>query len=226
MSKRRRTITVICVVVFSTLVSTALIGGASAKRGILNMLGISSTSQASTEIQREKGPRGPEANAPVENFGVIWDNKITRSGKPEDDAGWMWLRRKGVATIVNLRKDNTDVDYKKYGFDSFLWIPLSGGESPTDEKAEMFLRFIQHPDNQPVHVMCAEGKDRTGTMSALIRYSIDGWTMDEAIKEASLYRRGEDLSAARVEWLRQWATRHPPGSFRRPEQKGQGLPVR
>lgn len=221
MSKGSRMALLIGAVIIFTTISTAVIGGASSPRAILNLMGRWSPTQDTSAPQQEKSPRGPATDAPVENFGVIWDGKVTRSGKPENDAGWMWLRRQGIATIVNLRKDNTDVDYKKYGFDSFLWIPLSGGESPTDDKAEMFLRFIQQADNQPVHLMCAEGKDRTGTMSALIRYSIDGWTMDEALNEASLYRRGEELSLSRVLWLRQWASRHPPGSFRKPATKAQ-----
>lgn len=215
MLKGRRT--AIILVAVCVALGAAAIATGQMQRKLLGGYWLGSTSsQTYTQKTEKKTARGPEEFSPVENFGIIWDGKVTRSGKPDDDNGWMWLRRKGVATVVNLRKDNTDVDYKKYGFDSFLWIPLSGGESPTDEKAEMFLRFIQHPDNQPVHIMCAEGKDRTGTMSALIRYSIDGWTMDEAIAEASLYRRGEELSPKRVEWLRAWAEKHPPASFRRP----------
>lgn len=158
--------------------------------------------------------RGPVEDSEVRNFGVLHDGKITRSGKPETDDGWRWLRERGVEVIVNLRRDNSDVDYEKYGFKDVLWIPLRGGQSPDEETAIKFLRFVQQKGNQPLHVMCAEGKDRTGTMSALIRYSIDGWTMDAALDEAKLYRKGEDLSPERVRWLREWAKKHPPGSFR------------
>lgn len=175
--------------------------------------------RASVAAQARQGgdegkARGPVDGAKVKNFGVLHEGKITRSGKPKTDDGWRWLREeRGVEVVVNLRRDNSDVDYKKFGFRDVLWIPLRGGESPDEETAVKFLRFVQQAGNQPIHVMCAEGKDRTGTMSALIRYSIDGWTMDAALSEAKLYRKGEDLSPKRVRWLREWAKKHPPGSF-------------
>jgi hypothetical protein len=39
--------------------------------------------------------------------------------------------------------------------------------------------------------------------------------MDDAINEASLYRKGKPLSDDRIKWLREWASAHPPGSERR-----------
>lgn len=165
---------------------------------------------------KEKAPdakKGPVENAPVTRYGVIWDGKLSRSGMPKDENGWKWLRDQGVNTVVNFRQDN-DVDYGKYGIESFLWIPLNGGRMPSDAEAEKFLRFIQDADNSPVHIQCAEGKDRTGMMAALARYAVDGWPMDEALGEAGLYRRGEDLSPERIKWLRDWAAKHRPGSHR------------
>jgi hypothetical protein len=165
------------------------------------------------------GAWGPARWTPVENFGVIWHGRITRSGKPGDDTAWQWLRARGVHNVVNFRNDNEDVDYETFGL-GCLWIPLSGGESPSDDRAKAFLEYVQKPENQPVHIMCAEGKDRTGTMGALIRYSIEGWSMDEALAEAALYRGGEPLSDERTAWLRGWANRYPPGSLAAPVATG------
>ena len=174
--------------------------------------------QSSPKGQRDthaSRPRGPEPKtAGVPRYGIIWSGKLTRSGMPKDDEAWKWLRVQGINTIVNFRQRN-DVDYKKYGFESFLWIPLSGDQKPTDKQVDTFLQWIQDPENQPVHIQCAEGKDRTGMMAALVRYAVDGWPMEEAINEASLYRKGKPLSADRIEWLQQWAAAHQPGSYRR-----------
>ena len=153
---------------------------------------------------KEKTPaasKGPVAGAPVTRYGVIWDDKLSRSGMPEDDGGWKWMRDQGVNTIDNFRQEN-DVDYGKFGFESFLWIPLSGGRMPTDTDAEKFLRFIQDTDNSPVHLQCAEGKDRTGMMAALARYAVDGWSMDDALGELGLYLGNEELPARQLDWLR------------------------
>jgi hypothetical protein len=52
-------------------------------------------------------------------------------------------------------------------------------------------------------------------MVALVRYAIDGWTLDRALAEGRRLNGDADLSSQQVEWLLGWATRHPPGSHRR-----------
>jgi protein tyrosine/serine phosphatase len=105
------------------------------------------------------------------------------------------------------------VDYKKFGFEQVLKIPMRS-DPPSDLQAEEFLRFIQDPNHQPVHIHCTAGRSRTGMMAALARYSIDGWPMEKALAEARAYRGGEDLAAIRVAWLKDWAAKHQPGSYR------------
>ncbi|HZJ46434.1 MAG TPA: tyrosine-protein phosphatase [Pyrinomonadaceae bacterium] len=173
-----------------------------------------SPQQKVAQVDQPAQLRGPEAKGPVPKFGVLWEGKLTRSGLPKNEDGWKWLRAQGVNSIVNFRARN-DVDYKGYGFDNALWIPMDNGRLPTQAEAEAYLAWIQDPANQPVNIQCAEGKDRTGMMAALARYAIDGWTIDEALAEASLYRKGEPLANVRIRWLREWASKHQPGSHRR-----------
>ena len=155
----------------------------------------------------------PYRNGPLKRFGVVWPEQLTRSGLPRSDHGWIWLRARGVRTIVTFRTEH-DIDYRKFGFERVMHVPLSGSVMPTEEKAAEYLNFIQNPANQPVHIHCSAGKDRTGMMAALARYSIDGWTLTKALDEARQYRDGKDLSPRRVAWLRAWAKTHPPGSFK------------
>ncbi len=151
-------------------------------------------------------------SAPPRNYGVVWEHKLSRSGLPSDDSGWRWLRSQGVKSVVTFRPEN-DVDYDTFGFEHVLRIPMRS-DPPSDQQAEEFLRFIQDPANQPVHIHCTAGKDRTGIMAALTRYSIDGWPVQKALEEARVYRGGRDLSAKRVAWLNNWAVKHEPGSYR------------
>ena len=150
---------------------------------------------------------------PLRNYGVVWENELTRSGLPHDKSGWQWLRDHGTNSIVTFRPEH-DVDYEKFGFERVLRIPLTGTQVPTDEQADQFLAFIQDPANWPVHIHCSAGKDRTGMMAALARYAIDGWPMDKALAESRLYRDGHDLPGERVAWLESWAAKHKPGSYR------------
>jgi Tyrosine phosphatase family len=155
----------------------------------------------------------PYRNGPLRRFGVVWPHQLTRSGLPRSDRGWMWLRTRGIRSIVTFRTEN-DIDYRKFGFERVMYVPLSGSVMPTEKKATEYLKFIQDPANQPVHIHCSAGRDRTGMMAALVRYSIDGWPLTRALDEARQYRDGKELSQRRVAWLRAWATEHPPGSFK------------
>ena len=155
-------------------------------------------------------------NSPVRNYGVVWPGKLTRSGLPDSDSEWKWLRHEGVKSIVTFVDD--DVDYKKFGFGPVLRIPLDGQDVPTEAQSQKFLAFVQDPNNWPVHMHCHAGKDRTGMMAALVRYAVDGWSLDRALAEARPYRKGKDLADFRIEWLEKWAAAHEPGSERRPAE--------
>jgi protein tyrosine/serine phosphatase len=151
------------------------------------------------------------SNAPLQNYGVIWPNKLTRSGMPASDQGWYWLRNQGVKSVVTFRPEH-DVNYDQFGF-HVMRLPMEK-DPPDEQQAEEFLRFIQSPKNQPVHIHCTAGEGRTGLMAALTRYAIDGWPLDQALAEARSYRDGRDLSKNRLDWLKKWAAKHPPGSAR------------
>jgi hypothetical protein len=177
------------------------------------LLVLAAVSLGGWELSQELAGRGLINHSPMRNFGVVWDHKLTRSGLPYGDAGWEWLKQQGVHSVVTFREEN-DVDYAKFGFQDVLHLPWSGYREPTEEQVETYLKFIQDPSNQPVHIHCSAGKSRTSLMAALARYAIDGWPLDRALAEAKLYRSGEDMSPHLITWLRNWAAQHPPGSFR------------
>jgi protein tyrosine/serine phosphatase len=156
-----------------------------------------------------------EPALPVERYGVVWENRLTRSGTPEDESGWKWLRSQGVKSVVTFRKKK--VAYNEYGFEHVLQIPISENSpvaSITDEQADEFLRFVRDPSHAPVHIHCKKGRNRTGMMTALVRYAIDGWSMEKALEEAKRYHYNTDLPEDRIAWLRSWASRNEPGSYR------------
>ena len=39
--------------------------------------------------------------APLQHYGVIWPDKLTRSGMPASGQGWDWLRKQGVKSVAH-----------------------------------------------------------------------------------------------------------------------------
>src|SRR3989442_13930171 len=92
---------------------------------------------------------------------------------------------------------------------------------PLTRRAISRPRSFSDSSRTPTHMHCEAGRDRTGMMAALARYSIDGWPMEKALEEAGSYRNGEELPPKRVAWLYNWASKHKPGSYRvKPDEEG------
>ena len=106
---------------------------------------------------------------------------LYRSAQPTAE-GMKNLKRMGIKTIVNLRAFHSDEDeIGEIGLDNehigmHTWHPKK-------EDAVRFLGVVTDPDRLPVLVHCLHGADRTGTMCALYRIAIQGWTKQAAITE-------------------------------------------
>jgi len=151
-------------------------------------------------------------------YKVVVPGVLSRSGLPTDKQ-FIRLKKKGVMSVVNLLPANEpggkgDVtrlpSFGTLGF-RYLPLPLLGSLPPTNAEANRFLVFVRNPRNQPVHVFCKAGNARTGTMVALYRYSVQGWSVEKAIRESKKFGGGP--SKKQLAWLKQWASTHAPGSY-------------
>jgi protein tyrosine/serine phosphatase len=141
---------------------------------------------------------------------------LYRSAQPHPLA-LPWLRRYGIASIVNLREERYDDGARLLaglGFSSYLHLAIDDHAAPTDAQAAAFLAYVQDQRHWPVLVHCAEGKGRTGVLVALVRYAVDGWSIDQALAEANNYTAELALSDAQRAWLARWARHHAPGDQR------------
>jgi protein tyrosine/serine phosphatase len=107
---------------------------------------------------------------------------LLRGAQP-DATGFKTLEEMGVKTVVNLRFFHDDGDIKvkdsKLDFKRIHFTPIY----PEDADMVKFLKIVNDPSKHPVFVHCQHGSDRTGTMCALYRIAIQGWTKEDAIKE-------------------------------------------
>jgi tyrosine-protein phosphatase SIW14 len=97
----------------------------------------------------------------------------------------------GIKTVINLRGPDEgtrseETEAKAAGLRYFN-VPLPGLGRPRNEQVEKVLSLIDDSENSPVFVHCHHGEDRTGTIIAVYRISHDGWTAEQAKKEAKSY---------------------------------------
>ncbi len=122
----------------------------------------------------------------IPNFHKVTET-LYRGGHPKK-SGFENLKKIGIKTLISLRGENDELNSEKALISdlgmNFYNIPLSVYKRPTDEQSLSFLEIILTPENHPVFVFCANGRDRTGTMIALYRVVIERKGPKEAYKEA------------------------------------------
>ena len=106
---------------------------------------------------------------------------LYRSAQPTAQ-GIKNLDSMGIKTIVNLRSFHSDKDEIGELEIEYEHIYMKAWH-PERKEVVRFLQIVTDPNQVPALVHCQHGADRTGTMCALYRIIVQGWTKEEAIKE-------------------------------------------
>jgi protein tyrosine phosphatase (PTP) superfamily phosphohydrolase (DUF442 family) len=116
----------------------------------------------------------------LKNMYKVTDN-FYRSAQPSAE-GMAKLKKMGIKTIINLRRHHTDDDEIKDTGMETVHIPINTWHMK-DKYVVQFLKIAINPEKQPILLHCKHGSDRTGTMCAMYRIVIQGWSKEDAIKE-------------------------------------------
>jgi len=127
--------------------------------------------------------------AGVGNFARV-DDRLYRGAQPTAD-GYRNLKKLGVKTVISFRSNtDTRTEAESAGL-TYIRMPVQadiiGSEPPTDEQVKTFFDIVLDPAKQPVYMHCRGGKDRTGTLGAVYRMEMDGWSNNEAIEEMQAF---------------------------------------
>lgn len=106
---------------------------------------------------------------------------LYRSAQPSKE-GMKQLEKMGIKTVVNLRSFHSDRDEMKGTEMGYEHIYMKAWHAEEKELVR-FLKIVSDKSNTPVLVHCQHGADRTGTMCAVYRIAVLGWTKEEAIAE-------------------------------------------
>jgi len=132
---------------------------------------------------------------------------LFRGGQP-DAEGIAWLKSLGVKTVINLRHFHGDTEGERVAAAGMRYerIPMESSDAPTRPQVERFLTLINDPALRPVYVHCLHGVDRTGTMMAVYRMEMEGWSNAEASAEMEYFEAHDILSD-----LREFVRKYRPG---------------
>jgi protein tyrosine/serine phosphatase len=118
---------------------------------------------------------------------------VFRGGQP-DVTGLRVLKQIGIRTVISLR-DPRDVLTEPHDVEvlsmAYISVPLKDsnifnawGRKIPPETVRYLLALLDFPERTFIH--CKHGRDRTGVIIGLYRVQ-QGWTADEAIKEAEQF---------------------------------------
>ena len=108
---------------------------------------------------------------------------LFRGGQPTD-AGFRFLKQKGIRTVVNLRQENHEKALVEALGMKYIHLPTRARDPLPDAAIQAFFKVINDPSNHPVFVHCERGADRTGAMVGLFRIAFQGWDGKRAYREA------------------------------------------
>lgn len=141
------------------------------------------SAEAPTATQPQARPAGWAQ--PIKLAGVPNLHKVSpdlyRSAQPTAE-GMQNLKALGIKTILNLRAFHSDRDEIGQTDLKYEHIPVKSW-NPEEEHVVAFLRIVTDPKMTPVLVHCQHGADRTGTMCAVYRIAVQGWTKEQALRE-------------------------------------------
>jgi protein tyrosine phosphatase (PTP) superfamily phosphohydrolase (DUF442 family) len=130
--------------------------------------------------QRPKTWAQPVQLAGVPDLYRISD-QLYRGNQPSPE-GMENLKKLGIKTIINLRSfhsDRDEIGVTGLAYEHIYMKPWH----PEVEDLVRFLKIVTDPKRTPAFVHCHYGADRTGTVIAVYRIAVQGWSKAEAIRE-------------------------------------------
>lgn len=108
-----------------------------------------------------------------------------RGGQP-DRAGFEYLKKEGIRTVINLRDEYDEEPIVKELGLKYIHIPMSvkPWSRISDKNIEKYFAILNDPANYPIFIHCRRGADRTGAMVGFYRIAAQGWDGKKAVVEA------------------------------------------
>jgi protein tyrosine/serine phosphatase len=122
---------------------------------------------------------------PIEKLGLPNLHRVSdqlyRGAQPTAE-GFRELKKMGIKTVVSLRSLHSDRELLGDTGLAYEQITMTAWHAETEDVVR-FLKIVADKEKTPVFVHCQQGADRTGTLCAVYRVVVCGWSKEEAIRE-------------------------------------------
>jgi protein tyrosine phosphatase (PTP) superfamily phosphohydrolase (DUF442 family) len=123
--------------------------------------------------------------AGIPRFQKVSDT-LYRGAQPSDQS-YPELAKLGVKTVLDLRKPDEhstsgEAKLVEAAGMHYVNVPMTGWETPTPAQIAQVSAVMD--TGGVVFVHCKQGRDRTGTVTAIYRIEHEGWANDRAYAEA------------------------------------------
>jgi protein tyrosine/serine phosphatase len=148
---------------------------------LISMLAIALSSGAiQSAIARDTNWAVKVEEKGLPNLHRITDN-LYRCAQPTAE-GMRAAEKLGIKTVISLRAFHSDKDEIKSTTLKSERIYFNTWHAE-DEDVLRFLKLVANTNAGPILVHCQHGADRTGTMIAIYRMAVQGWSKEDAIRE-------------------------------------------
>lgn len=106
---------------------------------------------------------------------------LYRGAQPLSD-GYAQLKDLGINLVLSLRSFHGESDEVHAAGLDYERLTVKAWHLE-DKEIDRFLSLVTDERKTPVFVHCQHGADRTGTMCAIYRIVVQGWTREEALEE-------------------------------------------
>jgi protein tyrosine/serine phosphatase len=126
------------------------------------------------------------------NIHTVTEGQLYRSAELSRERFAREIDAHHIRSVLNLRGPNPDSGWhraevtvtREHGAEHYD-VGISARKPVPEDKLEQILMILRSAP-RPILVHCSSGSDRTGFVSALYRYAIEGRTAGEAERELSL----------------------------------------
>lgn len=145
------------------------------------------------------------------NFGIVEAGEVLRSGRLTPRMLRAVCDENDIKTVIDFGAFAADSEKEateqriceEMGVDRVV-LRLRGDGSGNPNHYVQAMRMMMDEEHQPILVHCAAGAQRTGAAVVMYRHIVDGWSIEDAYREATQYKHDPADDWPMLAYVAEW----------------------